>query len=95
MPEDDQARMTSGRMLKDMAEAAVPRQDDPTLPLAGLHYLLIGEALQAFFGNRADFMARPDQKRNVLRTQVLIELEANGQGAASTGRSCSRASSAA
>jgi hypothetical protein len=67
MPKDDQARMASGGMLKDMAEAAVPRQDDPTLPLAGFHYLLIGEALQAFFGNRADFVTCSHKKWNVLR----------------------------
>jgi len=95
MPKDDQARMTAGRMLKDMAEATVPGQDDLPLHLASLHHLLIREALQTFFGHRADFMTCSHQKRDVLRTQVLIELEANGQGAASTGRSCSRASSAA
>jgi len=95
MPKDDQARMTALWMLENMAEAAVPGQDDLPLPPTGLHHFIIGETLQAFFGNRADFMSRPDQNRNILRAQILVELEANGQGAASTGRSCSRASSAA
>ena len=95
MPQDDQARVLLRRVVEDLGEAQVDRDEASLLCATQCRDLTVSRAYEGLLGSRGHVVSSLDEGFPPAWIRVLVELETQAQDAMSIGSTRSRVISAA